>query len=550
MVYTFVDAYGVTVTATKEITIKAATILPAITGPDTISISKPSTAFQNETAGGVWSIANGSGAATITQGGIVQGTQAGTVEVVYTFVDAYGVTVTATKEITIKAATILPAITGPDTISISKPSTAFQNETAGGVWSIANGSGAATITQGGIVQGTQAGTVEVVYTFVDVYGVTVTATKEITIKAATVLPAITGPDTISISKPSTAFQNETAGGVWSITNGSGAATITQGGIVQGTQAGTVEVVYTFVDAYGVTVTATKEITIKAATVLPAITGPDLISVSQKSLPFQNETAGGVWSITNGSGAATITNEGVVEGTQVGTVEVVYTFVDAYGVTVTTSKEITIKAATVLAAITGPDTVLVSQKSLPFQNETAGGVWSIKNGSGIATITNEGILEGVQAGTVEVVYTFVDAYGITVTTSKEIAIVSYTPLQGKIIASIEKPTTLDTISFSFEPLTTSFTARKSSSQLAVAEKSTASSALVNNLTYKWIFHELDNVTLKDTITDPIALQRFPIPGNYRLTLIVKDQNGIETTFYRDVIVTQTCDPIIGKIIILN
>ncbi|MNE22113.1 hypothetical protein D3C80_1153020 [compost metagenome] len=229
---------------------------------------------------------------------------------------------------------------------------------------------------------------------------------------------------------------------------------------------------------------------------------------------------------------------------------VYTFVDAYGVTVTTSKEITIKAATVLAAITGPDTVLVSQKSLPFQNETAGGVWSIKNGSGIATITNEGILEGVQAGTVEVVYTFVDAYGITVTTSKEIAIVSYTPLQGKIIASIEKPTTLDTISFSFEPLTTSFTARKSSSQLAVAEKSTASSALVNNLTYKWIFHELDNVTLKDTITDPIALQRFPIPGNYRLTLIVKDQNGIETTFYRDVIVTQTCDPIIGKIIILN
>jgi len=550
VVYTFVDAYGVTVTTSKEITIKAATVLPAITGPDTISISKPSTAFQNETAGGVWSVTNGSGAATITQGGIVQGTQAGTVEVVYTFVDAYGVTVTTSKEITIKAATVLPAITGPDTISISKPSTAFQNETAGGVWSVTNGSGAATITQGGIVQGTQAGTVEVVYTFVDAYGVTVTASKEITIKAATVLPAITGPDTISISKPSTAFQNETAGGVWSIKNGSGTATITQGGIVQGTQAGTVEVVYTFVDAYGVTVTTSKEITIKAATVLSAITGPDTVSVSLRSLPFQNETAGGVWSITNGTGVATITNEGVVEGTQAGTVEVVYTFVDSYGVTVTTSKEITIKAATVLPAITGPDTISISKPSTAFQNETAGGVWSIKNGTGAATITNEGVVEGIQAGTVEVVYTFVDSYGVTVTTNKEVTILSYTALQGKIIASIEKPTTLDTISFSFEPLTTTFTARKTSSQLAVSEKSTASSTLVNNLTYKWIFRELDNVTLKDTITDPIALQRFPIPGNYRLTLIITDQNGIETTFYRDVIVTQTCDPIIGKIKILN
>ncbi|MBF4485031.1 hypothetical protein, partial [Flavobacterium sp. CSZ] len=145
---------------------------------------------------------------------------------------------------------------------------------------------------------------------------------------------------------------------------------------------------------------------------------------------------------------------------------------------------------------------------------------------------------------------IDPYGVTVRANKEITILSYIPLQGKIIASIEKPTTLDTISFSFEPLTTSFTARKISSQLAVSEKINVSSALVNNLTYKWVFNELDNVTLKETITDPIALQRFPIAGNYRLILIIKDQNGFETTFYRDVIVTQTCDPIIGKIKILN
>ena len=534
---------------TSAVKINASPIVSAITGGSSIINIGTTAQFNNNTSGGVWSVTNGTGSATITASGLVKGTGVGTVKINYTVDNGYCKSEMVSLEITIKGATVLPAITGPDTISISKPSTAFQNETSGGVWSVKNGSGAATITQGGIVQGTQAGTVEVVYTFVDSYGVTVTTSKEITIKAATVLPAITGPDTILISKPSTAFQNETPGGVWSITNGSGAATITQGGIVQGTQAGTVEVVYTFVDSYGVTVTTSKEITIKSATVLPAITGPDAISISKPSAAFQNETAGGVWSITKGSGSATITQGGVVQSTQAGTVEVVYTFVDSYGVTVTASKEITIKAATVLPAITGPNEISISKPSAAFQNETAGGVWSITNGSGAATITQGGVVQGTQAGTVEVVYTFVDAYEVTVMTTKEIAIVSYTPLQGKIIASIEKPTTLDTISFSFEPLTTSFTARKTSSQLAV-EKSSASSTLANSLKYKWIFHELDNVTLKETITDPIALQRFPIPGNYRLTLIITDQNGFETTFYRDVIVTQTCDPITGKIKILN
>jgi hypothetical protein len=62
--------------------------------------------------------------------------------------------------------------------------------------------------------------------------------------------------------------------------------------------------------------------------------------------------------------------------------------------------------------------------------------------------------------------------------------------------------------------------------------------------------LDNVTLKETITTPIALQKFPIPGNYRIILIIKDKNGFESTFYKDVIVSQNCDPIIGKLKILN
>ena len=61
----------------------------------------------------------------------------------------------------------------------------------------------------------------------------------------------------------TQLTDVTAGGVWSVTNGTGSATISPSGLVTGVNAGTATVIYTVVTACG-TATANLPVTIIAA----------------------------------------------------------------------------------------------------------------------------------------------------------------------------------------------------------------------------------------------------------------------------------------------
>ena len=116
---------------------------------------------------------------------------------------------------------------------------AFTNATVGGTWSITNGSGSATITSGGIVTGVSAGTVTVVYTLptgcIRTAGLTVSQPPG---------PISGGAATVCTGASTPSFTNPVAGGIWSVTNGTGSATISTGGVVTGVTAGTVTVNYT------------------------------------------------------------------------------------------------------------------------------------------------------------------------------------------------------------------------------------------------------------------------------------------------------------------
>ncbi len=104
---------------------------------------------------------------------------------------------------------------------------------------------------------------------------------------------------------------------WSVENGSGSATITTGGALTATGVGTVTVKATAND--GSSVVGTQEITITAATV--AVTGitvtASAISVNNGSTlqmtanvaPDDASDKSVTWSVTNGTGAATITTSG-------------------------------------------------------------------------------------------------------------------------------------------------------------------------------------------------------------------------------------------------
>jgi len=87
---------------TGTLTIHALPIATAITGgADVVCTGTPSAAFTHATAGGVWSVSNGTGAAIISNGGVLTGTAAGAVTVNYYFSDANGCYNTSTRIVTV-----------------------------------------------------------------------------------------------------------------------------------------------------------------------------------------------------------------------------------------------------------------------------------------------------------------------------------------------------------------------------------------------------------------------------------------------------------------
>ncbi|WP_264522348.1 fibronectin type III domain-containing protein [Flavobacterium sp. N1994] len=353
-------------------------------GTATVCVSASTPAFTNPNAGGTWSVTNGTGTATITAGGVLTGTAAGTVTVNYTI----GSCIPATYSVTVNP---IPAAIagGAATVCTGANTVAFTDATAGGTWSITNGTGSATISIGGVATGSTAGTVNVVYTLPS----TCSVTKALTVQQTPGAIA-GGAATVCVSASTPAFTNPNAGGTWSVTNGTGTATISVGGVLTGTAAGTVTVNYTI----GSCTPATYSVTVNP---IPAAIagGAATVCTGANTVAFTDATAGGTWSITNGTGSATISIGGVATGSTAGTVNVVYTLPSTCSVT----KALTVQQ-TPGAIAGGAATVCVSASTPAFTNPNGGGTWSVTNGTGTATITAGGVLTGTAAGTVTVNYT--------------------------------------------------------------------------------------------------------------------------------------------------
>lgn len=191
---------------------------------------------------------------------------------------------------------------GAATVCAGANTPAFTNATGGGTWSIINGTGSATISLGGVVTGVTAGNVTVVYT------VNGCSSNSALIVNPTPAVIAGGAASICISTPSPAFTNATGGGTWSITNGTGSATISGGGIVTGVSAGTATVVYTVAGCSSttpITIISTPIITVNPVNASTAVGSGASFSVTAINGPasytWQVSTDGGVtWTtVTNG-----------------------------------------------------------------------------------------------------------------------------------------------------------------------------------------------------------------------------------------------------------
>ena len=141
----------------------------------------------------------------------------------------------------------------------------------------------------------------------------------------TVAPVGGGASSVCVGAATPAFTDATNGGVWSIINGTGSATIAGTGIATGVSAGSVTVVYTVTESSGCTSTATAALTVNAVPSQPsAISGPVLICPSSTGNAYSVTNVSGVtytwsipgagWSITSGQGTNSITLTAGASGT--------------------------------------------------------------------------------------------------------------------------------------------------------------------------------------------------------------------------------------------
>lgn len=391
---------------TAAVTVNPLPFISPITGGASSICVNDIAIFSNATAGGSWSIVNGTGTANVDASGLVTGLSAGTVSVVYTYSNGT-CTNSVTAPLTINA---IPAVGpvggGAPSVCVNAITPAFTNATAGGVWSIIDGTGSATVNGSGVVTGVTAGTVTVVYT-VDNGTCSNESAVSLTVNPQPAVASIGGgaPD-VCVNSSTPAFANATAGGTWSIINGTGTATITAGGVVTGVSAGTVTVAYTVSNGI-CSNTATQSLTVNPLPVMGAIGGgAGAVCMNANTPAFTNSTPGGVWSIINGTGTASITAGGIVTGLTTGNVTVVYTVTTGNGCTAFVTAAVTVNSLPVANVITGVNTVC-SGSTINLTSNSTGTptltyTWASDNGN--TSVTNAGVVTGISAGTSDITYT--------------------------------------------------------------------------------------------------------------------------------------------------
>ena len=214
---------------------------------------------------------------------------------------------------------------------------------------------------------------------------------------------------------------------WSVDN-EAIGTIDANGLLTGIADGYVEVIATANDGSGVTgtleIVVGDPITLVAEINVTSASGNEVnmeqtLQLSAEVLPDIASDPSITWSVTNGTGEATIDQNGLLLAISEGTVTAVATAND--GSTISGTLEITIVDPTVLVttinvsseagiSIEQGQTSQMSGEVLPIDATDASVTWSVQNGTGDASIDQNGLLTAVSAGSVTVMATANDASG--------------------------------------------------------------------------------------------------------------------------------------------
>ncbi len=314
-------------------------------------------------------------------------------------------------------------------------------------WSVTNGTGQATISSTGLVTALTNGTVTARATSSDGSGIYGTLLITISNQVLPVIPVtgitLTGAGGSSLittdngSLQLTAMiapTNATNQSVtWSVTNGTGQATISSTGLVTALTNGTVTARATANDGSGIygtlPITISNQVIPVTGITLAGAGGSSLITSDNGSLqltatvsPTNATNQAITWSLTNGTGQATISTSGLVTALTNGTVTARATANDGSGIygtlPITISNQVIPVTGITLAGAGGSSLITSDNGSLqltatvaPANATNQAVTWTVANGTGQATISTSGLVTALTNGTVTARATASDGSGI-------------------------------------------------------------------------------------------------------------------------------------------
>ena len=431
--YSAVDKTGNKATVQRKVIVLADTIAPVVTlnGDSTMSMIENGV-FADP---GATATDNLDAYPSLRVLGRVRRNIPGTYTLTYEATDNAGNTGRAIRTVTVIADTTAPVITlnGESSMAITRGSS-FNDP---GATATDNSAAPVTISAYGRVNTSRLGTYTLTYRARDRAGNISTATRTITVIAATptdtVAPVITlnGAATIEVNVGGT----YTELGATATDNVDGTVTVTTTGSVNTTTAGTYTITYTAKDAAGNTATATRTVTVKPLpNVAPtANAGMDqtvneqtAVTLSGSATDSDGTIASYAWVQTAGS-AVSLSNPNQAQASFTAP-EVATDTTLSFKLTVTDNQGATAEdTVTVLVKAVDSTKPVISLNGAATLELTVGdtyteaGATATDDVDGTVTVTTTGSVNTTTAGTYTITYTAKDAAGNTATATRTVTV---------------------------------------------------------------------------------------------------------------------------------
>lgn len=355
---------------------------PTISSPASEELCIGESTSITPTTGGVWTSLDPT-VAEISNDGTITAIGAGATSFVFTN-SITGCSSNASSPIVIEGNPSINLL-GPDVLCIGETSTI--TPTSGGSWSSTDVS-IATITNQGEITAVGAGNVQFIFTS-NSTGCKSDSSEVITVTEPTTIE-ITGDAQICVGE--TTSMTPTSGGTWESSD-ENIATITNNGLVTGHAPGVVT--FTFNSSGSCSSSPSSEITISPKPIVGFTGATDICVGSTTEL---SPSSGGIW-VSNDPSIATVTAQGVVTGVASGSVNFVFTDNES-GCSAQTESLLNVFDGPT-AIVSGADEICIGEVSSMYPS--SGGTWTSNNPE-VATITANGLVNAINAGTATFVFT--------------------------------------------------------------------------------------------------------------------------------------------------